>query len=128
VTHPDEPTSPLGARALSLVASRALLGVDALALVLSAANVHGPLRFVVGMVFGALVPGWALVGLVRLDNATLEVSLSVATSLALLLVLAQAMTALGAWHPIALEEIVGVACVPSLVWLSRERPRRRARQ
>jgi uncharacterized membrane protein len=96
-------------------------------LVLCVANVHGPLRFVVGLLFGVLVPGWAVVGHVRLDDTALEVTLSVATSLALFVVLAQAMTALGAWHPLALEVIVGVASAPSLVWLSRERPRRRAR-
>ncbi len=127
MTRPGEAASPPGARSLPLVTSRALLGVDALALALCVANVHGPLRFVVGLLFGALVPGWALVGLIRLNNAPLEIGLSVATSLALFVVLAQAMTALGAWHPVALEEVVGVASVPSLVWLSRERPRRRTR-
>ncbi len=99
--------------------SRTLLAVDVLSLILALAHVHGPARFVAGLVFVTLVPGWALVGLVKLDDAALQISLSVATSLALLIILAQAMTALDIWRPFALEVVVGLACVPSLAWQAR---------
>lgn len=114
--------------ALSLVVSRVLLVIDLLALALTLATVHGPTRFVIGVLFASVVPGWSLVGLVKLSDAALEISLSVATSLALLIILAQAMTALGAWHPVALEELVSLACVPSLAWQSRRYPRSRVRE
>ena len=102
-------------RAPRILISAFLLGVDVLLLVVTLSNVHGPWRFVLGLVFALTTPGWSIVGLLNVDDGALETGLSVAVSLASLLVCAQVMMALGLWHPVALEEIVCLICVPSLV-------------
>ncbi len=84
-------------------------------LVFALLDVHGPLRFVLGLCFGVFVPGWSFVGLLRLRNAGLEIGLSVATSLALIMVCAQVMITLSQWHLVAFEEVL---CVATLIPLS----------
>lgn len=96
------------------VASMLLLGVDVILLVLTTMGVRGPVRFGLGLVLGLVIPGWSIVGLLRLGNAPLEVSLTMAVSLALLMVTAQLMITFRLWHPIALEELTCLACIPSL--------------
>lgn len=111
--------STQGSTLLDVVATRAvasmlLLGVDVILLVLATMGVVGPVRFGLGLVLGLVIPGWSIVGLLRLDNAPLEVGLSIAVSLALLIVTAQLMITYHLWHPIALEELTCLACIPSL--------------
>ncbi|MFI5036193.1 MAG: hypothetical protein ACHQFZ_08330 [Acidimicrobiales bacterium] len=95
-----------------------LLGADLSNIALTMANVHGPARFVLGLALGLLVPGWSLIGLLKLGDVALEVSLAIATSLALLLIGAQVLVALGAWHLGGFEIGVCLACLPSLAWQS----------
>jgi uncharacterized membrane protein len=102
-----------------VAASAALAAVDLVTLVVLVGAVHGPVRFIFGLAFVVVVPGWSLVGLVGLANAPLEFALSVAVSLASLMLGAQVMMAMGLWHPVAFAELVGVACLPSLFWQSR---------
>lgn len=101
--------------ARSIVAA-GLLVVDAAALVLTAAGVGGPVRVVVGLAFALLVPGWAVVGLFGFKEAALELSLTVAASLAMLVIVAQLMLTFGAWDLAALEVVLCILCAPSLVW------------
>jgi len=106
-------------RLLDVLATRAmasmlLLGMDVSLLVFTTMDVRGPVRFALGLVLGLVIPGWSVIGLLRIDNAPLEVSLTVAVSLALLMVTAQLMMTFRLWHPIALEELTCLACIPSL--------------
>lgn len=96
-----------------------LLAVDALLLVLTLSHVHGPWRFALGLVFAVTTPGWSLVGLLNLRDGALEMGLSVAVSLSALMVCAQAMMALRVWHPVALEELACLVCMPLLILQSK---------
>ncbi|MHB1087364.1 MAG: hypothetical protein ACYC19_01225 [Acidimicrobiales bacterium] len=93
--------------------------MDALLFILTVSNIVSPWRFVFGIVFAMSAPGWSLVGLLNLRNGALETSLSVALSLALIMICAQVMMTLQLWHPVALEELLCVACAPSLLLQSK---------
>lgn len=105
--------------------SKLLVAVDAAVLLMTLVGAHGPVRFVLGLVLGLVIPGWAIVGLINFKNAALEVSLTLATSLALLMIAAQIMITLNLWHPVLLEEFTCLVCLPSLLWQSAWRPKRR---
>lgn len=96
------------------VASMLLLGMDVILLALTTMDVRGPVRFVLGLVLGLVIPGWSIIGLLRIRNVPLEASLTVAVSLSILIVTAQLMMTFRLWHPVALEELFCLACVPSL--------------
>lgn len=102
------------------IVSALLLISDVLIFALTLGDVHGPLRFLLGLVLGLAIPGWSIVGLLRLENAPLEVGLSISVSLSLLIVVAQLLITFHLWHPIALEELTCLACFPSLFWQSRD--------
>jgi len=104
-------------------AALALLAVDAAFVVLVVAGIHGPTRFAVGLAFALLVPGWSIVGLLHLDRPALELALTIATSLALLLVCAQLLLSLSLWHLEAFAIFLALACAPSLLWQFAERAR-----
>lgn len=84
------------------------------------ANVHDPVRYVIGLLFGLLVPGWCVIGLLKLKNPALEFGLTVATSLSLIMVFAQIMASFSFWHPTGFEVVLSVACLPALSWQARE--------
>jgi hypothetical protein len=92
------------------------LVVNALALFSAVADAHGAARLVLGLAMIVVIPGWSIVGLLRLKDPALEIGLSVAVSLALYTVAAQILMALNAWHLGGLQEAVGVCCVPLLMW------------
>lgn len=102
-----------------MVVSRALVFTDVLLFALTVGGVHGPLRFVLGLVLGLVIPGWSAVGLIGLRNPALEFGLSLAASLSLVMVAAQVMITLHLWHPVTLEEMTCVVCLPSLLWQAR---------
>ena len=99
--------------------SRALFFVDLVCIGAAAAGVHGPTRFITGLVVALILPGWSLVGPLRLRRPELEVGLTVATSLAVILVLAQVLVTVRLWHPFAAEMVLCTLCLPSLLWQSR---------
>jgi hypothetical protein len=101
-----------------VLVSKATLFADCLVFLLTIGDVHGPIRFVFGLVLGLFIPGWSVVGLLKLRNAALELGLAIAVSLALLMVAAQLMITLGLWHPVSLEELTSLACLPSLIFQS----------
>ena len=86
------------------------------------ANVHGPLRVVLGFALVGIIPGWSIVGLVRLGDPALEIGLTVAVSLAVCMVCAQVLLTLHAWHLVALQEALCLICLPSLVWQALDVP------
>lgn len=102
-----------------------LLAVDLTVLDMTVGNVHGPVRLVLGLVLGCFVPGWSIVGLLKIGNSWLEIALTVAVSLALLMVVAQVLITMNAWHLVLLQEVTCEVCLPSLIWQSRGRRRAR---
>jgi hypothetical protein len=91
-------TGRLGAREFATVT---LLLVDVISLVMVAAGQVGPLRVAVTLVAILAVPGWAVVAHLDLRWPAAEVALTLATSLAVLLVIGQSMISMRAWHPSA---------------------------
>lgn len=91
-----------------------LILFDVATLVLTLGNVHGTSRFVLGLLFGLLVPGWCIIGWLKLNNPALEFSLTVATSLAMLTVVAQVLETIHEWHLFGLQVIACLACLPIL--------------
>jgi hypothetical protein len=126
-TLSDEPTTPKRVRqvtrrepstramAVRAMISRLLLGIDVAALVLTAMGIHGPLRLVLGLVLGIVIPGWCIVAPLKLDNGALEFGLVLTVSLSLLMMVAQILMTLGLWHLVALEEITCALCLPFLL-------------
>ena len=104
--------------------SISLLLADLVVLIMTVESLHGPVRLVLGVILGLVVPGWSVVGLLHLENASLEVGLTVAVSLASCMVVAQVLLALDAWHLVVFQEVMCVLCLPSLTWQSHLRPRR----
>jgi hypothetical protein len=101
--------------------SQTLVLVDVVTFVLTMANVHGPVRYVLGLILGVVIPGWSVVGLINLKNAALELSLTIASSLAMVMIAAQLLITFHLWHPIVLEEFTCLVCVPSLMLQSVSR-------
>jgi uncharacterized membrane protein len=104
------------ARRARATISTGLVVADVVLLAMIGTGVHGPSRFVVGLVVAVLVPGWAVVGLLRLGSAALEIGLTVALSLSVLMVAAQLLIMLDQWHLTALQVAVCVLALPSLGW------------
>jgi hypothetical protein len=98
--------------------------IDVMTLALTVTNIDGPVRFLFGLILGIVIPGWSVVGLIKLKNAALEVGLTMASSLAFVMIAAQLLITWKFWHPIVLEEFTCVVCLPSLLWQSGSRPRR----
>ena len=95
--------------------SRFLILVDVAVFILTVGSFHGPVRLVLGLIFGLFVPGWCIVGLLKLDNAPLEIGLTVAVSLSLLMVIAQILITINQWHLGALEIAMCIVCLPFLI-------------
>lgn len=107
------------AQSIRATVSRLLLLVDIATLVLTVADAHGPLRLVLGLVLGIVIPGWCVVAPLKLDNAALELGLVLTVSLSLLMMLAQVLMTLNLWHLAAVEEILCVLFVPFLLKQAR---------
>ena len=114
-----------GSRSPSSLLSMFLFWVDVVVVLMAFAGLHGPLRLILGLVLGLLIPGWSIVGPLGLGNGALAFGLTVAVSFALLMVCAQLLMAFHAWHLVALEEVTGLACLPSLLRQSKDRQRTR---
>jgi uncharacterized membrane protein len=104
--------------------SISLLLADLVVLIMTVESLHGPVRLVLGLILGLVVPGWSVVGLLKLENAALEVGLTVAVSLASCMVVAQVLLTVHAWHLVVFQEVTCVLCLPSLIWQAHLRPRR----
>lgn len=98
--------------------SAVLVVADLLVAAMVAANVHGPVRVLGGLAFCLVVPGWAIVGPLRLNRAPLELALTMASGLCALMVVAQLAATFGAWRLTFLQLFVCGLCVPSLLWQS----------
>lgn len=105
------------------VLSMGVLALDVAATTSAAAGLHGGARLGLGLAFAAVVPGWSVVGHLRLRDTALSVALTLAVSLASLMVVAQLLVTLRWWHLEALQLLIGLTCVAPLVWLCRRQPR-----
>jgi hypothetical protein len=108
------PRVPTGLFARQAV-SRALLLAEIGIFAMTVADVHGGLHYLLGLVLGVAIIGWSVVGLLKLDNVALEIGLTTATSLSLVVVAAQILITTQPWHPIALEEVTCLICAPALL-------------
>ena len=101
--------------------TRFLLLVDVTAMLLDVFQVHGSFRFAVSLLFSLTVPGWSVVGFLRIREAAWLVALCVATSLALEIVLGEIVLAWW-WHLQVLEIFVALVCATLLVQQLRQSP------
>jgi hypothetical protein len=99
--------------------SRLLILIDVATFIVTVGAFHGPVRIGLGLVLGLVIPGWCVVGLIKLDNPPLEFGLSLAVSLALLMIVAQILETINLWHLAALEEVICVISLPFLIYLSQ---------
>jgi hypothetical protein len=120
--------TPSRTRDARQVVSLLLFVVDAVTLALTLAHVHGPIRFVAGLILGLAIPGWSVIGWAGLKNAALEVSLTMTTSLALIMITAQVLMTINLWHLEGFEIAACVVCLPSLFGLARFSRRRRGQE
>ena len=118
-------TETFRAKSTRAYISQFLIVIDIVVFIMAVAGVHGPVRLLLGLIFGVIVPGWSIVGLLRLDSAALEFGLSVAVSLSLLMIAAQVMMAVNLWHLVAFEEVTCAGCLPFL-WIQSRGPRQPA--
>lgn len=103
------------------VVSLLLSVVDVVVLVMTIAGSHGPVRFALGLVVGVVIPGWCVIGWLRLGDPFLEASLSIALSLALVMLCAQMMMTVHWWHLAGFEILLCAVSLPVLVWRARGR-------
>jgi len=89
------------------LATALVLAIDVVALCFTHFGVHGALRMWVGLAFVLAVPGWALVGYLRLRWPAAELSLTVALSLAVTLLASEVMLWSHQWHPTTCQLIIG---------------------
>ena len=74
----------------------AVAGCTALSVLVGAT---GPWRLVLTVLFALVVPGWAVAAYVRPWRQSFVWTVAVAVSLALSILLSQAMLTIGYWHP-----------------------------
>jgi hypothetical protein len=102
------PTLPVAVLALLALAC-------VLAPALTVAGVHSPLRVAAALALFAFAPGAALLPWLARRESGAEPALVIAVSLALSLVVTQAMLWAGAWAPVVAACALGGACLVSLV-------------
>jgi len=98
--------------------SRAVLVIDLLLLTMVISDFRGPVRLLIGLAFGLFVPGWSLVGLLRLSSPVLEFAVTVAVSLSLLVVVAQIALTIHSWNLKDLQVFLSLVCIPPLAFQS----------
>jgi hypothetical protein len=91
-----------------------VLFVDVVAVVLDIGDFRGPLRFVVSLLFALTVPGWSIVGYLRSREVAWLLSLCVATSLAVEVVVGEIVLSWW-WHLQILEILLGAVTGALLV-------------
>lgn len=105
-----------------------LLGIDILLLALTIASVHGPVRFAAGVAFSCVVPGWTVVGHLRIKDLAAMAGLTIAVSWALLMVAAQVLITWHLWHLTGFVEVACSVVVVPLALQSRDVVRERGRR
>ncbi len=112
---PQIPGSEFGVESWRLLTSRAFVLIAAANIVLALFNVTGIVRFVLGLILGLAIPGWSIVGLFHFRDTALEIALSMATSIAVVMVSAQILITIHFWHLEAFEIFLCLVCLASLL-------------
>ena len=116
VDEADQPRTPEpGGEFARVVVSRLFVVITALNIFLAVIDVTGPVRYLFGLALGVAIPGWAIVGRFKLHDAALEVGLSIATSVALLIISAQVLITVHFWHLTVYDVVLSFAVLPSLL-------------
>jgi hypothetical protein len=100
-------------------ASKVFVYITLANIVLALMNLTGDIRFALGLVLGLTIPGWSIVGLIHLRDTALEIALSMAASLAIVMMGAQLLITIHFWHLEAFEVFLCVICLPSLVYQAK---------
>ena len=95
--------------------SLVLAVIDAAVLVLTLTDSHGPVRYVLGLVFGFVVPGWCVVGWMALREPFVEASLTLGVSISSVMILAQVLLSIHWWHLALCEDLLALVCLPILI-------------
>ncbi len=90
--------SRFGVETWRVFASKVFVWVTLANILLALLNVSGGVRFVLGLVLGLAIPGWSIVGLIHFRDTALEIALSMAASIAVVMASAQLMITLHLWH------------------------------
>jgi hypothetical protein len=104
-----------------MLVSQFLIFVDVVVFIMTVADINGPLRFVFGLILGVVIPGWSIVGPLKLNNPPLEFGLTLSVGASLLMIVAQILMTTNLWHLAALEDVVCIVCLPSLIFQARSR-------
>jgi len=112
---------------VSRVSSRALvaLAIAVLAPLLELTGLHPPGRLLLAVAFTLLVPGVAVVEVLRLPSLHVSWCLAVALSLAVNILVAQLQLTLRIWHPLVGQLVIALVSLVLLVVAARfttERP------
>jgi hypothetical protein len=92
-----------------------LMVLTAATAVLTAVDVHTPLRLSVTIAFAALAPGWAAVAYLGINSSSLAWITSIAVSISLAILIAQIMVSANWWHPVgALLVLCGLTLIALL--------------
>jgi hypothetical protein len=121
--------SHFGVESWRVFASRVFVCIAVSDVLLALLNVSGGIRYVLGLTLGLAIPGWSIVGLVHFRDTALEISLSLAASLAIVMVSGQLLITMHFWHLELFEVLLCLVCLPSLLhqakWYSLHAWRRR---
>jgi uncharacterized membrane protein len=104
----------------------ALLVVACVSMADTALDAQWAGRPLVALAFVLLVPGYAVVGHLRLDPLVAVITIAIALSITVGTIVAQLMLWLGLWSPAAAQVVVGVPAIV-LLGLQLSRPQRRVR-
>lgn len=114
----DNPSHALWRRMISFF----LALCDLVLMLMTMVSAHGPLRFALGLALGLIIPGWCIIGWMKLTEPFLEASMSIGVSLAVLMLSAQLMLTWHWWHLGGFEIILSAVCLPILLaqtWRTR---------
>lgn len=100
------------------------LGVQGAVILLVAAGAPFELRLPIGLLYAFAVPGFAVVGLLRLPDPMTEIALSLVTSIVLATTAAQMLVWLGLYSLPAAVAVLTVPTTAGLLVQLRTEPRR----
>jgi hypothetical protein len=98
-----------------VVVSRIFVFVTVLNIFNAVIGWTSPVRYLCGLALGIAIPSWAIIGRLKLDDVALEAGLSLATSVAILIVSAQVLITIHFWHLTAFDVLLSFAVLPSLL-------------
>jgi hypothetical protein len=107
--------SQFGVETWRALTSKVFVYITLANILLALLDVSGSIRYVLGLLLGLAIPGWSIVGLIHFRDTALEIALSMAASLAIVMVGAQLLVTLHFWHLEAFEVFLCLACLPSLM-------------